>query len=251
MIDATLLGMGVDGARTMAISVKSSNPDKSYAFTASKLEHGFKVGVSDSPDILAERWNGESWSPLDDVQYVPTLLNFKKTTKPQIIADYAILEFFFPIDVPGRYKLTLFFREYETDSLSTVGDMLDISFEVEIPEADGSRYNLYSVYTKYVEETGAGIVELLIKSGDEMTHLYLDIESIDALGKDAEILYVRPEQKFFRDICEWNDQYCHYGVIGIPEVDRAETCPLTLHFTENPDGSGEQYTLTLNLRFDE
>lgn len=268
-VEARFIGVGDDGGRTLSVCFWAKDETKTYAFTSSEYANGALIEKTDIPDILVERSGNGCWERCDDVRYTPVMsLPMTASNRRNVVDAPTILNFFFPIDIAGKYRVTFFFRECAephctASNLSTAGELLSVWFELSVPVKTAFEYDVYSPYIKYVEETGAGIVELLIRSNREQPLPYLDKRSIALFretqqGQDyagsyldggVQVLYLSDEALFWREVCGWEASFGYYGTIALPDASRSDEYVLKMTFTEHPDGSGEQYTLTLRLRF--
>lgn len=166
--------------------------------------------------------------------------------------------YMFPFHSPGRYRVNFYFREYIREEDRAGDDLYTISFETEVEPASSRRFDVCS-FGAGGGEHGIEMLSFILRANEDETP-YLDIDSarmerseestdVPIAGgytRSSDILY------FFEDLRDsvgapFVSEYLLYFDEPVP----AGEYMLTMIFTEHPDGSGEQYTLTLNLRFDE
>lgn len=173
----------------------------------------------------------------------------------------------FPICTPGRYRVTLFFREVSGTDVNgrilytTQDELYSVQLTIDVPEATKSMFDLYAVdvgtgkslYSERID----GFVRFALRANVGESIPYLDIERIECaqIGENGGDVYTYSHTpyptRFYRKFYDLDKTVGTYAAIGIRDVSADCEYEMTLHFTENEDGSGEQYTLTLNLRFDE
>lgn len=168
----------------------------------------------------------------------------------------------FPIHEPGTYRLTYKMRE-STGSYSTGDTLYSVSHTVTVPEATDSRFDILSA------ELDASGVHIAIRSNTPGAALYLDrargtIEKKTDGGGYTNITDtdVGSSMSLLRE----DDVGRYYDTATVPNefgyddlfmlrqpltLADAGEYRLTLFFTQNPDGTGEQYTLHLNLKYGE
>lgn len=163
--------------------------------------------------------------------------------------------------LPGLYKMTVFLYKYDAENDVLLPDPLEASFYVEITEP--------SAPTELVDiRAESGKIETYGSPPNENNGRDY-IAAVLILRDTNHILpYISDILLEYYDIACWKVADCdmihltkdgghgghgEYGeyVATFSNDDLNKVFRLTLVFTENPDGSGEQYTLTLNLRFDE
>ncbi len=171
----------------------------------------------------------------------------------------------FPIYQPGKYRITIYFRDLiknGRNQYSTGNELYSVSFQLTIPDALGSKFDVLTVapacygLDNYLHTVGV----TLRSNSDELPYINQNRMELykleDGVSREMHDFYEPHPIAFRRDFPFVDDStgetitsVADYRVylVNIPHGDYK----LTLHFTENEDGSGEQYTLTLNLRFDE
>ena len=169
----------------------------------------------------------------------------------------------FPIHESGTYRLTYKMRE-STGDYSTGDTLYSISHTVTVPEATDSRFDIVSV-----DYIGQGGVYVAIRPNTDGAALYLDrargtIEKKSDGGEYTDItdtdvglsMNLLPEDDEGRyydtatepRLCGYDDLFMFRQFLTLKDAGEYR---LTLFFTRNPDGTGEQYTLRLNLKFGE
>lgn len=181
----------------------------------------------------------------------------------------------------AKYRITHYFKpcEYiigavslrEIASQGTPAELYSITHTVEIPAISNKRFDLVSLGLGFspsedgISGMGQIMPTLRVNHGEppywDAGASRLEVRTggkwIPAVGEDGANAVKMPNV-----MGKAGDIYELREYMGEPQVyqtwqlffdvaDRNADYRLTLHFTEKPDGSGEQYTLTLNLRFDE
>ena len=168
----------------------------------------------------------------------------------------------FPTHESGTYRLTYKMRE-NTGSYSTGDTLYSISHTVTIPEATGSRFDIVSV--DYIDQGG---VYVAIRPNMDDAALYLDrargtiekksdgggytdITDSD-IGSSMSLLREDDVSRYYETSAEprrygYDDLFMLRQPLALEDAGEYR---LTLFFAQNPDGSGERYTLRLNLKFD-
>ncbi len=168
----------------------------------------------------------------------------------------------FPIHESGTYKLTYKMHE-STGDYSTGDTLYSISHTVTVPEATGSKFDVVSV--DYIEPGG---VYVAIRPNMDGATLYLDLahgtiekksdsgEYTDITDTDvgsSMILLPEDDPRRFYDTSSEPRQSGYDNLFMFRQrltFEEGGEYRLTLFLTQNPDGSGEQYTLRLSLKFD-
>lgn len=159
----------------------------------------------------------------------------------------------------GYYRFTIYFFELDSQggygSINTRGERHYVSFVAYIPDISYKPYEVSNVSISICSDEQNGfLAEITPKIKSNKGTLYLDSASVKLekrKGRDWEV----QEDAFCSDSVDSSDRWRDATAIRDPIKLSVESLNadyrLTLHFTEHPDGTGEQYTLTLNLRFDE
>lgn len=184
---------------------------------------------------------------------------------------------------PGLYRFTHYFRECVSDDsfhFETGEQLYSVSHTLEIPEPTTKPFDvlqvmLHSQERREYEHDRKPYVRLHIRLNGGS--LYFDtaraeLEVKDGLrwvevappdGKTSAVRLVSEDLPVYQryigaDTDAWNSPAKRGEPVIISktfdfnvDADPAADYRLTLHFSENEDGSGEQHTLTLRLRFDE
>lgn len=174
----------------------------------------------------------------------------------------------------ATYRFTYFFREMLQEYPRETGaELYSITHTVTIPAATDKRFDLVNWGLEPIEwqddddGTASGIISptIRVNSGEAP---YLDYNSTEFEVKDggkwvravSESVYGALNLDLYPDDSDFASlnvtKFDGYYEVSPPQIrlgvdDLSADYRLTLHFTEHPDGSGEQYTLTLRLRFDE
>lgn len=175
-------------------------------------------------------------------------------TKPQtkVDGDGNFWEIEFPMSDPGKYKIIGYFREVGQEEIHS------INFTVEVPERTNRDYDLCGMWivsepAKY-DDRIFGYAAVRLRSNYGAPLPYLDTESIRVRNGDAELfvweISPKPYHRRIVDSFPFGTQdIADYYTIGLRDIDMEEEYILSMQFTENEDGSGERYDLTLRLQF--
>lgn len=194
-----------------------------------------------------------------------------------------VVDGFDVFSTPGLYRFTHYFRKCISDDsahFETGERLYSVSHTLEIPGPTEKPFDVLQVmlhsqaHMEYEQNRKPYVwVHIRLNSGS----LYFDtacaeLEVKDGLSwvevtspnGDTSAVHLASEdlpahQRYIgADTDAWNSPAKRGEPVTISEMfdfnvyaDPSADYRLTLHFAENEDGSGEQYTLTLNLRFDE
>lgn len=249
----------------LMLNIRSSSAT-TYALTNKAFADGQIVEPRESANtVVIDRLEDDKWVRWRGLDFEEDGL-VGRTYAPIISEDGSdCVKMFFPAHQPGRYRITLSFRDARTNDqrhLTTGGETHSVSFCYDVSEWQNFGRFKATASIRQISKNRA-TVAVVIDSGDrvapfrdtskaELT-LVGSTESCDAYAVVSEnSVYVR------------NPYLEHYGygedqrsksvagyLVSLDSLDMSKSYDLTLHFAENEDGSGEQYTLTLNLRFDE
>ncbi len=206
--------------------------------------------------------------------FVPGLLATDNPSHDETMDTFRIK---IPEYEPGAtYRFTYLFREMAQEYPRESGDELySISHTVTIPEATEKRFDLVSLGINEHSPRSGGIrsfsVEPIIRVNDgdaPYTHYaettfekLVNGRWVTSLGSSdtfwSEMPEVLGKQDFRRlEVYQYrredlSNYYTLDPYLDLYISDASADYRLTLVFCENEDGSGERYTLTLNLRFEE
>lgn len=219
----------------------------------------------DKKGLIEKKRDGE-WEFYSDVVYggsttaVPQKIPFRVES-----GEYS-LPVCIPWYDPGEYRITYFFREFtenEDGRFSTGEQLFQVSHTVEIPEPDGNDIDIIAASVGTLG-TDHSVVLGVTTQLDEMPWLYCgeaDLCEWDGNGwtQNSAVSahfafpreYIRQNYIYPMLGVEEPEKYATVPYVICDGVDREGSYRLTLRFSENEDGSGEQYTLTLYVRFDE
>lgn len=161
--------------------------------------------------------------------------------------------FYAPIfDSPGEYRFTINFREVQKhtgkSSFKWIADDTQahsISFRYTVPEITDKPFDVldasaFILNNELNHNRHIATVVLRLNNGTPAPYVLRD-------GKYCPTAY---EKSHFSNevIPDWDgNTIVKYYLVS--SEDYADECTETFHFAEHSDGSGEQYDLTLNLRF--
>ncbi len=185
-----------------------------------------------------------------------------------------------PLWEAGRYRATIVLREYDIEQKCSGDGVYELNFEYNIPERSGGAmdvaYAVLETDERICDGETVGLLKLCLLANGNARYVQPDSIrferdgitdglSVSTVNGTADILmesYVSQYNSisahpsaFYADGVEV-DEESRLSVVTLPAMvlrgwERGEEYRLSMTFTENPDGSGEQYTLTLRLRFDE
>ena len=233
----------------------------------------FENGTQTSPGVWSD--DAVTMERLEDGEWVD-LKNIRPYELATVggVPDYLVLPsgesrllLPFPIHEPGTYRLTYKMRESISakGSAYTTGDTLySISHTVTVPEATDSKFDIVSA--DYIDQAG---VYVAIRPNIDGATLYLDralgtIEKKTDRGGYDDLTYMSTSDTKL-SLLSLDDANRFYDTSSEPRkygyddlfmfrqfltLEDAGEYRLTLFFTQNPDGSGEQYTLQLKLKYD-
>ena len=165
----------------------------------------------------------------------------------------------------GKLRFTLYFRECIRSKLvgavSSVGDRLSATFELDMPKPSRSMFDVYAFTFAY---SSWGQLFIRNNTGEDI-QLWLDrdsflLEKKEESGGYTEVM--RGYHDLYSDSSESESRYIRpvtdlERTMYLYEFDFYENKPgpgdyrLTLEFNTEKDGSGDRYTLTLDLRLHE
>ena len=166
----------------------------------------------------------------------------------------------------GEYRITYFFREYTDDGdggYRTGQELYSVSHEYYVPEISEKECDLLAVSIS--DSSNSKGVRLAIRSNNGAAP-YMSCRDVlierlsgeswlsDSVSADVpstQTDYKKYDYMFRLMQVKNQERYMISPKIHCIGVESGHLYRLTVRFTENEDGSGEQYTLTLNLRFDE
>lgn len=250
----------------ITVNIKSSTSDV-YALTNKIFRNGRIVESHESSNsVVIDRLENDKWVRWRGDDFDGDWLAGRSYAPIISAQSSGYLKLFFPAHLPGRYRITLSFLDALIDDHgyieSTYGEIHSVSFYYDADEWHDFGHFKAAATVKQASNNQAN-VEVVIDSGDkaapfcEMSSTELTWEgsttNCDAcVATSGEPWYLR------------NLYLEHYGygederaeslssyTVTLIDVDTSKNYDLTLHFAENEDGSGEQYTLTLRLKFDE
>ncbi len=215
--------------------------------------------------VVEKKQNGQ-WVFYSDIVYGGVSTMIPKKIPFQVESGQYTQPVCIPWYDPGEYRITYFFREFiehEDGKFSTGEQLFQVSHTVEVPPTDGNVLDIIAVGVSTSELQDSVALAVTTTQLDEMPWLSckdVDIQEWNGSGwshnssVSAHFTYPR----------EYIRQNYVYPMLGVEHPERYATVPnivcegvdkegsyrLTLHFCENEDGSGEQYELSLNVRFD-
>lgn len=170
---------------------------------------------------------------------------------------------------PGDYRVTYYFRElidYDIDedgryvNFTTGDELYSVSAEqaFTMPEATGKKFDIVNV----IFSTGSGCLKLILRSMDGTLPYFADDITVEKLGESGWEIDDGGKTRYGSSVfADYFSDFPYPGPgtpatavypikYGTGELPLAHEYRLTLTFTENEDGSGEQYTLVLRLSND-
>ncbi len=266
-----LLGLALRSADGRYYTLGSSVYVNSEEHRDPEIEH----------DFFTERYENGGWTACDNMEW--------SASGPGFFLPLGYVEnafssteeryFAFPLntDKPGRYRITFYFRDYIPASSKaprnggSSGDSLyEASFEYDVPGhslfsrepkvadfsmldwtgdlrygvVDGTYAHMSMALTNwrigfgYLQEEGSGIMRRS--------------ESGEYVPDDTFIVGYAPRENNYLDPSdEEGDFYVRALTMNLLNWEYGAEYRLTLVFTENEDGTGEECSVTLDLRFDE
>ena len=175
-------------------------------------------------------------------------------------------EFGIPVNDPGTYRITVYFRELlsrEYYRYATGDELYHVTFTITIPEASKKPFDVISMRIDgygYWDRVSAAHIAIRMNGEKNICmdlamgtlEMFKDGEWVDVthhLQKLTEEDIAQGAYRYIGDLWRNGNVYhcsAHFNAIDIEYEHR-----LKLEFCENDDGTGERYTLTLRLRFDE
>lgn len=160
---------------------------------------------------------------------------------------------------PGDYRVTLYFRKCDESGSAVDGDIHRVSFETSVPEHSEKPFDVIQA-----ELSTDGVfpqVTVLVRQNDRSKPLpYIDRSSFTLAYEDGDkLVKVEPRKDtdsvaFCPDGGSRDGAFAEYSFglyYPVEEFDLTKTYRMSVELSSNEDGSGEQYTLTLRLRFEE
>lgn len=244
----------------------------------SGFSYSFERDHSFSTEIMAKRLSDGAWKDYCEVTLGNVDVSQDMFAHRHIISHRTDtlcedLYLTLPLWEPGRYRIDMRLYEYDKANRCTTDVARDIYFEYVVPE----------ISNDLLEPLQIDFYESFLPNGESSGYAYLGL----ALRANAKAQYVQPSSIKFEKRVLWGyvpvymeldsaaqegldyilarymertgDQSYRYGEVYCISLDtlmikgwqEGHKYRLSATFTENPDGSGEQYTLTLQLRFDE
>ena len=182
-----------------------------------------------------------------------------------------------PLWEQGKYRATIILREYDSEQECSGDGIYELNFEYEIPartDADMDiRYAILTTDDRIYD--GKTVLRLCLLANGKARYIQPDSIrfehngtgdglSIGVMNDSIDTLLTNYIAEY--DRLSQNEGAFYYAGTEFNAEDRLSVIPLqpivlygweydtdytlSMIFAENPDGSGEQYTLTLNLRFD-
>ncbi len=176
----------------------------------------------------------------------------------------------------ATYRLTYYFHEVDDTWGYRSDELYSVSHTVTIPKSSNRRFDLASagVVSKWVEEYGGGmqIAPIIQVNYGEVPYVQQHLCTVEkregsrwvkAMCYNGEPAFVwrHEEDRIYKQMqvrtlkrvsTNMGREYYQVAVsvnISVNDIDALYR--VTIPFTEHLDGSGERYTLTLNLRFEE
>ncbi len=274
LISAELSGFGANAVDNISVDFDVIDPEKCYVFTTSKYRYGSLKHESQTPNVLTERRDGDKWVTLPeycDYARYPFLFG---SDRPWILSSKGVtFNIPFPVSQPGDYRVTVRFRENTavrktSDNVTTGDDLYSVAFELSVPAPSDAPMEVCFVNIGETKYDDIRKLSFKVRTDGELLPPFLDMDSLQLLRQSGnrfvaagdiddggvEIVY-RPSTspRFYRELLDWSGSgsYCAYPDVALYGVNTEDTYQFRATFTENEDGSGERYTLTLNLRFEE
>lgn len=257
-------------------NVRFLSPDgKTYSAGSGRYVDGRASVLSPAPDnefgYIEKRSDGGGWEFYSELTYLTS--DIGTGTSVQVFRES--MPVCLPNHDPGEYRVTYSFRELRDGT--TVGDELySVSHTYSVPEASGSPCDVLSVKAALGGFLPAdwrdGRVTLRLR-GNGGAAPWLDTGSIgwemknssgrwedvpapeDGASAEAETsaAYARECDTYCLicgDVFGCGDAIASYPALDVHIPERDAEYRLTLRFTENGDGSGGEYVLSLVLGFD-
>lgn len=255
MISVTYLGPSVLGKSTIDISAQSLDLDKEYVFTSERSsEFTYCIQTQSGERLVTDssvtRW-GDSYNT--DTELAESI--------------------YFPLFEPGRHSVSaVFFRGLPSNSGGhiPIGDQYSVSFEISVPKRSSSDFDICAtrVFQSPINDRGGFTLYLRSNYGKSLP--WLDLDSIvlerktqmgymlvaEANGKTAYVYGADGTQYYKVEVKNpWEDAVYSdaavYPMVVLQGINFEDEYLATMDFVENPDGTGERYTLQLRLKFSE
>lgn len=270
LLDVYLCDSGVT-YDLLDIRLKTKSPEYGIAFCTDMFIDGERI-ESDAPEVVIEKYDGSEWQWYKNSEYwdrVESMGIFYHYTDPGSERTEEIL---FKNAEAGLYRITLFFREItekeDSHVLNTAPELRSVSFTFEVPDTD-KPYNLCEASLERRDIGGAdALLEVNLRAANEDVKfpIYLSKSSIELYENsggrlkkvggfsDGRVESILPGVQDNPDdcyACESWDRFMRYGAFVFYGIDYDKEYALKMTFFENEDGTGERYSLVLNLVFDE
>ncbi len=161
---------------------------------------------------------------------------------------------------PGRYRVTLEFHELEKRGNTYRRDSKPhfVSFQLTVPDYTSARFDIVDV--GILQSGNYPCFQISLRSNDGSAHPFIDSNLFEVshvsgnttthIKQDGDAIVLASDNG------AWGSSdigvYSLMGInIPIDEFDTSGKYVVKIGLSSNPDGSGERYTLTLNLRFEE
>lgn len=270
----------MSGIGTITVKLRVKGPEHGVLFGTDMYTDG-QGTESDMPGAVIEKYDGGEWqfyangryfSPI--FQHTPMHFDPGAETDQEISFDSGL--------GAGRYRVTLFFREitetrytYNNYRITTAPELSSVGFTFELPETPktGKPYELRRAELKKLDAEDAAdavvnCITLTAADGNVKFPLYLSKSSVELYENsggrlkkvgdcsDGRVIpTIRRGYECAEDGFYVGDLYrsitMNYGGFALYGTDYGKKYALKMTFAENEDGTGEQYSLVLNLVFDE
>ncbi len=240
----------------------------------------YKDGIEDERGamFLTERYERGEWRACENVEtavseisLMPEIYVRRAFSSSETRTEFVALN----TDEPGRYRVTFYFREYipaSTKNMRRGGssgeNLYEAAFEYEVPTR--SRFSSeprvaslsmrdYSDDPDWAERFNTTVAQInLLITNSHIGYGYLQKDEcgLVRLGDSGEYVPDNAVRITYGEIINYiadpkPEYYVRPAQMNIWGWEYGAEYRLTMTLTENPDGSGKQYTLTLHLRFDE
>lgn len=241
--------------------------DRTLARTSVHYRDGVRVGHGEAERAgMIERLIDGEWVEVDSFSsgLYGAQLSMGSPGYGLISEDYPSVGFnlvgMFP--EPGLYRITHYFREdisRELHDYETGTELYTVTHTVEVPEPSGKPFDIYGVMLWNYAPHSDNYRQVAIHFNFGEKDVYMDRARM-TLEKRVGLRWVEVEDVSEDEPSVWSRaaeddpadrRYHAYHMACIfPYIDdSAAVYRLTLEFVENEDGSGERYTLTLDLKF--
>lgn len=231
-------------------------PKGMIAITANSYTEGHMINGRPLPVGCIERMVGDRWEPQDDIWTEYVVMSYGGGIEyPVVRQAEETVRFSFEWRDSGVYRVTYRFREhlkggntgeklYEISHTVILPKIEDTPFEVQrVDITERALLNTYEVKPVVMINEGSLYIDRMYAKLEKRSGNQWEEEkgAVSVYDGDEKWRYRGGERKYLTV----SDRF------SVNVDDPSADYRLTLHFTENEDGSGEQYAITLNLRFDE